>query len=92
VGGAFKQGLHNILEPAAFSKPVLFGPLIDKYPEAMEMIKAGAAKIVSDPRDCLESMKMMLDDADYGKRAGTFISERTGATEKVMQLLSNSAR
>ncbi len=92
VGGAFKQGLHNILEPAAFSKPVLFGPLIDKYPEAMEMIKAGAAKIVSDPKDCLESMKLMLADAGYGKRAGTFISEQTGATEKVMQLLSNSAR
>jgi 3-deoxy-D-manno-octulosonic-acid transferase len=34
VGGAFKQGLHNILEPLAHFKPVITGPDIKKYPEA----------------------------------------------------------
>ncbi len=34
VGGAFKQGLHNILEPLAHYKPVITGPDIKKYPEA----------------------------------------------------------
>jgi 3-deoxy-D-manno-octulosonic-acid transferase len=34
VGGAFVSGLHNILEPAAFGKAVLFGPEISKFPEA----------------------------------------------------------
>ncbi len=39
VGGAFGSGLHNILEPAAFGKPVLFGPKIEKLPEASFFIR-----------------------------------------------------
>lgn len=35
VGGAFQQGLHNILEPIVFGLPVFFGPKIEKYPEAI---------------------------------------------------------
>ena len=30
VGGSFKQGIHNVLEPAVYGIPVLFGPKIEK--------------------------------------------------------------
>lgn len=87
VGGAFKQGLHNILEPAAFSKPVVFGPLIHKFPEASELIQSGGGISVSNPRECYQAVQVLLKDQKAGEKAGNFIKERKGATEKVMQWL-----
>lgn len=43
IGGAFGNGLHNILEPAAFGMPILFGPNHHKFPEAQQFIDAGFA-------------------------------------------------
>ncbi len=37
IGGAFKQGLHNVLEAAAFGMPVFFGPDYAEFPEAMDL-------------------------------------------------------
>lgn len=39
VGGGFGNGLHNILEPAAFGVPVFFGPKHHLFPEAATFIK-----------------------------------------------------
>lgn len=38
IGGGFKGGIHNILEPAAYGFPVLFGPLHSKFDEANSLI------------------------------------------------------
>ena len=43
IGGAFKQGLHNILEAATFGMPLFFGPEYDKYQEASRFSQEGAA-------------------------------------------------
>ncbi len=48
VGGAFGEGLHNILEPTAFGVPVLFGKNYSKFPEAKELIQAGGAFSLTD--------------------------------------------
>lgn len=37
VGGSFKKRIHNVLEPAAYGKPILTGPLIWNSAEACEM-------------------------------------------------------
>lgn len=34
IGGGFGQGIHNILEPLAYCKPVAFGPKFHKFKEA----------------------------------------------------------
>ena len=44
VGGGFtKSGIHNIVEPAAYNIPVLFGQNYKKYLEAEIMLKENAA-------------------------------------------------
>jgi len=40
VGGSFKKKVHNVLEPAAYGRPILTGPLIANSPEACEMAAA----------------------------------------------------
>jgi len=47
IGGAFKTGLHNTLEPMAYGLPVIFGPRYHKFPEAIEAIKRGGAVSIS---------------------------------------------
>ena len=41
IGGGFKNGIHNILEPAAYGFPILFGPKHNKFEEADILIKNG---------------------------------------------------
>jgi 3-deoxy-D-manno-octulosonic-acid transferase len=42
VGGGFgDDGIHNILEAAVYSKPVVFGPVYDKYFEAEGLLDEG---------------------------------------------------
>ncbi|MGB0975309.1 MAG: 3-deoxy-D-manno-octulosonic acid transferase, partial [Flavobacteriaceae bacterium] len=38
VGGAFKSGLHNTLEPAVFGVPIITGPLFEKFQEAKDLV------------------------------------------------------
>ena len=43
IGGGFTGKLHNILEPASYGLPVLFGPKHDKFPEAQLFLNNGLA-------------------------------------------------
>jgi len=84
VGGAFRQGLHNILEPAAFGKPILFGPNTNGFPEADDIIQLGGARSVSSP----ESFRQAVLDAEEGKISGAasaqYIADNKGAAEKIL--------
>src|SRR6202012_1985375 len=56
VGGGFgDDGVHNVLEAAVYGKPVVFGPVIEKYIEAGELTECGGG-IVSD--SALEAEKV----------------------------------
>ena len=50
IGGGFGAGIHNILEAAAFGKPVIFGPNYEKFKEANELIEKGGAFSISNSR------------------------------------------
>ena len=39
VGGAFKTGLHNVLEPLYAQSPIVFGPNYQAFPEAQYLIE-----------------------------------------------------
>ena len=57
IGGGFGKGIHNILEPACWKIPVIFGPKYEKFREAVELIKEKGAisfnsyeRFLGDPR------------------------------------------
>ena len=43
IGGGFGKGIHNILEPACWGIPVLFGPNHQKFQEALELLSLKGA-------------------------------------------------
>ena len=47
-GGFTKDGIHNVLEPAAFGVPVIWGPNDEKYREAIGLSSAGGGIKIQD--------------------------------------------
>jgi 3-deoxy-D-manno-octulosonic-acid transferase len=84
VGGGFGVNVHNTLEPAVFSIPVLFGPRYHNSPEAEDLVEAGGATVIHDQTELAAALKTFtLDSAERkatGTIAGTFVKERSGAT------------
>ncbi len=63
VGGSFKRGGHNLLEPAYFGKVILLGPDMSNFQNiADEMIKNEAAIQVEDINELEEKMKYFLSN------------------------------
>jgi 3-deoxy-D-manno-octulosonic-acid transferase len=64
VGGSLVEiGGHNILEPARFGKPVLFGPHMENYLSlAKDMIHQGAALEVSGAQTLADAVSDLLAD------------------------------
>lgn len=83
VGGAFKTGLHNILEPAAFGVPVIFGPNYQKFPEAQLFINNGVGFSVSDEHSFGEMVSKLVN-ADLCDQVSAFMTSKKGATRLIL--------
>lgn len=83
VGGGFSGKLHNIIEPAAKENYLLFGPRIDKFPEANEMIENGFADTFENSNELLIKINR-IKNHDF-KRSSNFVLNKKGATKIVFQ-------
>lgn len=89
VGGGFGTGLHNILEPAAFGAPVIFGPIHKKFPEAQEFIDAGIAKSCDENKTFFEAYTYFKKNEGVQEKVKAYIESKRGATVIVMQALQS---
>lgn len=83
IGGGFKTGLHNILEPAAFGLPVIFGDQVDKFPEAKVFVGSGVGKMVSNA-DQFNSSFDSLVASELKDEVKAFMKSHTGAVDKII--------
>jgi 3-deoxy-D-manno-octulosonic-acid transferase len=94
VGGSFRQGIHNVLEPAVYGIPVVFGPKHTNSQEAMELAQRGGGFIVNDQQECYRTLRTLLDDetanSAAGKQALMLVEENIGATERFIRYLEKS--
>ncbi len=92
IGGGFgADGIHNCLEAAVHYKPVLFGPVYDKYIEATGLVDAGGAISIEDALD-FEAVanKIFSNEADrikMGQYAGAFVHAHKGASAKIIHYI-----
>ena len=94
IGGGFnKSGIHNSLEAAVYGKPVVFGPNYQKFDEAVQMIKRGAAFSVNNDKD-LMAIAQHLTKAEIRQKAGNesaaFVHESTGATSAILYYIAEN--
>ena len=89
VGGGFGQGgIHNVLEAAVYGRPVVFGPVYEKYAEAVGLVKCGAAYSASGPLQMDKLLTMLFNDENEKNKSGLaardFVYDHKGATNKIL--------
>ncbi|PZR26604.1 MAG: 3-deoxy-D-manno-octulosonic acid transferase [Citrobacter freundii] len=91
IGGAFKEGLHNILEAAVYGKPVFFGPEHRKFMEAGGLIEAGGAFSIEDEKAFTGILLRLVNDNKFYEEtciaSKNFVYQSKGATAKVMNYI-----
>ncbi|MEW6381653.1 MAG: 3-deoxy-D-manno-octulosonic acid transferase [bacterium] len=93
VGGSMVPiGGHNLLEPAMYGKPILFGPHVDNFREISQLLKSCGAGFEVQSREELErQLEGLLQDRSARDRAGQSalraVEENCGATQKTIDLI-----
>ncbi|MFA7418302.1 MAG: glycosyltransferase N-terminal domain-containing protein [Melioribacteraceae bacterium] len=89
VGGSFKQGIHNVLEPAVYGIPVVFGPKHENSQEALVMVKNGGGITVANKREAYRVLRNLFSDEKLrlqkGQICADYVRANIGATEKILQ-------
>ena len=88
VGGSFRGSVHNVMEPAALAKPVVFGPTVQNAREASLLMDRGGAKRVHDAQQLADVIRMWLKDEAARTQAGNMgkqlIAENLGAVGRTL--------
>ncbi|OGR24321.1 MAG: hypothetical protein A2277_02040 [Desulfobacterales bacterium RIFOXYA12_FULL_46_15] len=90
IGGSLvKEGGHNPLEPAAFSKPILFGPDMSDFMLISKLLRDhGGAKQVDSEKELLHELDTLLEKPQVQKQMGQLNQEvflsNCGAAENIV--------
>ena len=93
VGGSLVDaGGHNILEPAVFGKPIVFGPHMQNFREIAEtFLASGAAIQVRSEAELADVLKALLSDAarraGLGAAASAVVEANRGAKAKTLVMI-----
>lgn len=91
VGGGFSGNLHNILEPAVFGLPVIFGPKFKRFPEASQFIHLGIGFSMEDTLGFEKAMQEIENNliAISAKTEAT-VAKNAGASKKIVDHLEKN--
>jgi 3-deoxy-D-manno-octulosonic-acid transferase len=92
IGGGFtKSGVHNVLEAAVYGKPVLHGPVYQKFAEAVDLLQAGGSYSVDNTDALALRLTTLLADeglrAAAGNAAKQYVLAHTGGTARVVKYI-----
>ncbi len=94
VGGSLvPSGGQNILEPAVYGVPVVFGPHMENFPEISTVIRQrGGGLQVRGPEELIQVLGDLFRDPEKRRRIGEagmrIIRENQGALEKTLNLVA----
>lgn len=90
VGGSFRQGVHNVMEPAGMGIPVVVGPVHGNSAEAMDMIEVGGAAEAGSVGEIESVLERWIKDegqrASAGEKALQVVESNAGATARTVAL------
>lgn len=93
VGGGFDKynGVHNTIEAAVYSKPIIFGPYYLKYKEAVDLIELKGALTTNSQTEFEKILTDFFQNKDFiiktGNIAGNYVKHSVGATQKVIDYI-----
>ena len=92
VGGGFgDDGVHNVLEAAVYGKPVVFGPVIEKYIEAVELNESGGGLIIDSALEAEKVFNRLLQNPqecrETGEASRNYVHSKKGATDQIIHYI-----
>jgi 3-deoxy-D-manno-octulosonic-acid transferase len=95
VGGGFgDDGVHNVLEAAVYGRPVVYGPVIEKYIEAIELTESGGGIVIDSAVEAEKVFDRLLRDArereEMGKASREYVHSRKGATGRIVRFIQEN--
>ena len=89
VGGGFgDDGVHNVLEAAVYGKPVIYGPVIEKYIEAVELTESGGGIVIDSALEVESVFSRLLGNPgecrETGDASRSYVYSQKGATERII--------
>ena len=88
-GSLVPTGGHNLLEPAYWSKPVVFGPYMQNFRDIAQLfLEARAGVQVRDEAELAQVLLALLNDEgarrQMGEKARQVLERESGATQRVL--------
>lgn len=84
VGGSFKQGIHNVMEPAIYGIPVVYGPQYENSYDAVRLKEKGGSIVIHSAAESYTAFDDLVRLESYreslGHKAKDFALSNTGAT------------
>ena len=93
VGGSLvPTGGHNILEPAVYGRPIVFGPSMSNFAEIADLFLANAAALQVSDESALERVlsDLVVDPvrrASLGAAARALVDANRGATDRTLAVI-----
>lgn len=93
IGGSLvPDGGHNPLEPAAFGKPILFGPYMDDFSEiSYDLLEKDAAIVCHDEDEIFDVLKKLLINQslqkEMGEHAQSLVLQHRGVTKRHIEII-----
>lgn len=89
VGGGFNTSVHNVLEPAVYGVPILFGPNHTKSNEAIELQQVSAAFAINDEPSLVKTLQALAaSNGDMLKEASKaskqYVYAHSGGTTPIV--------
>lgn len=94
VGGAFRTGLHNVIEPILWKVPTICGPDLKKQPDAPRLAKANFLHVIQNSQELFELLRKLAQEPDFYKSlkaqaelAFQNIEKESGATQRLVDTI-----
>ncbi len=91
VGGSFRQNIHNVLEPAVYGIPVMFGPINQNSHEAQLLKKCGGGVEIRNGHDLRVLLDRFMQEEDFRKRVGEkarrMVESHSGSTARTLEAI-----
>ena len=93
IGGAYKDGLHNVLEAAVYGMPIIHGnKKFKKFQEAVDLKELGVSFPVADNSEFNDVMapirKGSVNYQHIKQKSIDYVHEKSGGTEKIMAFVT----
>lgn len=95
VGGGFGVGIHNVLEPATFGMPIIFGPNFEKFKEATDLVEKNCAFPVNNIEEFNTVMNHLLLNPQTTQKiaqmSAQYVKDNVGATNKIIDAVFSTS-